>query len=99
MTRPSDEDDRLALLLRAVPALEPPPDFVARVRIRYAQALEARCRREAFTALATSALGLVIALAGLLSVFEPVAIIAWAGVVAAEVTTWMTGIAILLSIV
>jgi hypothetical protein len=99
MTRLPDEDDRLTTLLRAIATPEPPPDFLAGARRRYARAMEARYRREAFTGLVASALGLGIAATLLLSVFEPVALIAWVAVAAAEVTAWMKGVAIVLSIV
>lgn len=99
MTRLPDEDDRLTALLRAIAMPEPPPDFLAGTRRRYAQALDSRYRREVFTGLMASALGLGIAAILLLSVFEPVALIAWVAVAAAEVTAWMKGVAIVLSIV
>ena len=99
MTRLPDEDDRLTTLLRAIATPEPPLDFLAGTRRRYAQALEARYRREVFTGLVASALGLGIAAILLLSVFEPAALIAWVTVAAAEVTAWMKGVAIVLSVV
>ena len=99
MTRLPDEDDRLTTLLRAIPTPEPPPDFLAGARRRYADAMEARYRREAFTGVVASALGLGIAATLLLSVFEPVALIAWVAVAAAEVTAWVKGVAVVLSIV
>jgi hypothetical protein len=99
MTRLPDEDDRLTTLLRAIATPEPPPDFLAGARRRYARAMEARYRREVFTGLVASALGLGIAATLLLSVFEPAALIAWVAVAAAEVTAWMKGVAIVLSIV
>lgn len=68
-------------------------------RRRYVQALEARYRREVFAGLMASTLGLVLAATLLLSVFEPVALIAWIAVAAAEVTASMKGVAIVLSIV
>jgi len=96
MTRLPDEDDRLTTLLRAVAMPEPPPDFLAGTRRRYAQVMEARYRREALTGLVASALGLGIAATLLLSIFEPVALIAWVAVAAAEVTAWMKGVAIVM---
>ena len=99
MTHSPDEDERLTTLLRAIAAPEPPRDFLAGARRRYAEALEARYRREVFTALVAAALGLGLAVTLMLSVFEPVSLIAWVAVVVADVTAWMTGIAIVLSVV
>jgi len=98
MSQVPGEDDRLATLLRSLPVPEPPPDFVAGARRRYARALEARARREVLAALIASALGLGAA-ASLVLVADPVALMAWAVVVAAEATTWMNGVEIVLSIV
>jgi hypothetical protein len=99
MTDLHDEDDRLVMLLRAIPLPEPPPDFLAGARRRYAQALEARFRREAFMGFVASALGLGIAAALLLSVLEPVAILAWGAVATAELAAWMKAVAIVFSTV
>lgn len=99
MTHLPDEDDRLTTLLRAIATPEPPPDFLDGTRRRYAQALDARYRREVFMGLVASTLGLGLAATLLLFVFEPVALIAWIAVAAAEVTAWMKGIAVVLSIV
>jgi len=99
MTELRDEDERVVTLLRAIPLPEPPADFLAGARRRYAQALEARYRREAFMGLVTSALGLGIAAALLLSFFEPVAVIAWGAVASAELAAWMKGTAIVFSTV
>jgi hypothetical protein len=99
MTHLPDEDGRLTTLLRAIATPEPPPGFLGGARRRYVQALEARYRREVFTGLVASTLGLVLAATLLLSVFEPVALIARIAVAAAEVMAWMKGVAIVLSIV
>jgi len=99
MTHLPDEDDRLTTRLRAIATPEPPPDFFDGARRRYAQALDARYRREVFTGLVASTLGLGLAATLLLSVFEPVALIAWIAVAAAEGTAWMKGVAVVLSIV
>ena len=99
MTRLPGEDDRLTALLLAIATPEPPPDFLAGARDRYARALEARYRREVFTGLVASVLALGIVATLLRSVFEPVALIAWVAIAAAEVTAWMKGVAVVLSIV
>lgn len=91
-----DEDDRLTSLLRAIATPEPPPDFLAGARRRYARALDARYRREAFIGLGASALGLGTAATLLLSLFDPVAIVAGVAVAAADVTVWMKGVTIVL---
>jgi hypothetical protein len=99
MTRLTDEDAELTRLLRAIGTPEPPGDFRDRARDRYARALEARYRREAVTALAASALGLGSAATVLLSIFDPVSLIAWIAVAAASVTAWMSGIATVVALV
>ena len=57
MNPPPGEDGQLASLLRAIPAPEPPPDFVAGARRRYRDAIEARYRRKIFMSLAGALLG------------------------------------------
>lgn len=97
MTELREEDDRLAALLRAIPLPEPPPDFVGSARRRYVEALEHRYRREALMSLVACALGFGIAASIVLSVFEPVSLLAWSAVAAAELAAWMKGMAIVLS--
>jgi hypothetical protein len=99
MSHLPDDDDRLTPLLRAIATPEPPPDFLAGARRRYAQALEARYRREVLTSLVASALGLGVAATLLLSVFDPVGLIAWGVVTAAELAAWTKGVVVVLSIV
>jgi hypothetical protein len=99
MTQLSDEDARLAALLRAIAAPEPSADFLAGASRRYARAMQARSRREALAGLGLSALGLVVVTVLLLSAFEPVTLIAWVVVSAAEVMAWMEGVASALSVV
>ena len=99
MSRIPDDDDRLTTLLRSIPAPEPPPDFLAGARSRYAQALEARDRRRVLTALLASVLGLGAAAVLVLAAFDPVALAAQAVILAAEAAAWMTGFLVVLSIV
>ncbi len=99
MTGLSEDDDRLAILLRAIPPLEPRADFLAGTRRRYLEALEARYRREVFTGLVAAAIGFGLAATLLLSVFEAATLIARVSVAMATLARWMDGIAIVLSCV
>jgi hypothetical protein len=98
MTRPSD-DDELAILLRALPAAEPPPDLLAGARRQYREALVRRARREAVLSLVVAGVSLAL-FAGLVQFFfEPADLIAWVAVAAAEATRWIAGGVTVLSIV
>ena len=94
MTESGDTDERLTILLQTIPFPEPRPDFLARARRRYVEAMEARYQWEAFTGFlaASSALGLATTL--LLSAFKPVTLIGWAVVVMASLAKWADGIGI-----
>jgi len=94
-----DDDDRLAGLLRAIPTPEPPPEFLAGAHRRYLAAIDARFRREVFTGLLTAILGLALLAAILAPSVEPATPIAWLAEAAADATRWMTGVAIVLSLV
>src|SRR5262245_55205959 len=99
MTNLPHDDERLTTLLRALPAPEPPPDLLAGAQRRYREALDARYRREILKTFAATAVGLVLPAIVLLSLFEPSALIAGAAVAAADAARWMTGMAVVLSIV
>ena len=99
MTPFHDEDERLTLLLRAIPFPEPSPDFLAGARRRYLEAVEARYRREAFTGLLAAAFVLSFAAILLLSTFKPATLIVRVAVTIAGFTKWMDGIGVVLSLV
>jgi hypothetical protein len=90
----SDEDEGLTILLRTMPFPEPLPDFLARARRRYVEAIEARYRREAFTGLLAALFALGLAATLLLSVFNPVSLIGWVVLAMASLATWADGIGI-----
>jgi hypothetical protein len=97
VTRIHDEDERLTLLLRAIPVPEPSPDFLAGARRRYLEALEARYRREVLTGLVAVAVAFGIAVALVLSLFEPLGLIAGVAVTISGLARWMAGVEIVLS--
>lgn len=99
MKNPPDADERLTILLQAISTPEPSPNLLAGARRRYREALDARYRREVFLGLVAASVGLLLPAILLLSLFEPAALIAWGAVGAAGVTRWMTGAAIVVSIV
>lgn len=99
MSQPLDENGRLASLLRAIPAPEPPLDFLPNARRRYLEAIEARYRREVFMSLAAAFIGLVLVVTLPLPAVEPPILIAWFAEVAADLTKWMTGVAVVASLV
>jgi hypothetical protein len=99
MKNPSDDDERLTILLQAISTPEPSPSLLTGARRRYREALDARYRREVFLGLVAASVGLLLPAILLLSLFEPAALIAWGAVGAAGVTRWMAGAAIVVSIV
>jgi hypothetical protein len=94
VTADGDDNERLTVLLRAVPFSEPGPDFLAGARRRYLEALDARYRREAVAGFLAASLALVLALAARPWTFEPAAIIAWVASAVAGVATWADGLAV-----
>jgi hypothetical protein len=99
MNPPPGEDGQLASLLRAIPAPEPPPDFVAGARRRYRDAIEARYRRKIFMSLAGALLGLVVVATLLGPTAEPALLVAWLAEAMAQGARWMTGVAVVLLLV
>ena len=99
MSRLPDENDQLARLLRTIPAPEPPADFLAGARRRYREAIDARYRREIFTSFAAGLLPLVLIAILLVPAVEPADLIAWLAEATADVARWMTGAAVVLSLV
>ena len=99
MTRPPDDDARLAILLRALPAGEPPADLLAGTRRRYREALARRARREAIVGLLVAGVSLALLAALLQFFFEPADLIARIAVAAAEATRWIAGVVTVLSVV
>jgi hypothetical protein len=98
MTRPH-EDERLTMLLRTIQIPEPSPDFLAGARRRYLEGLEARYRREVFTALVAAAFAFGLAAILLRSAFTPPTLIAWVAQMTSSVAKWMEAIRIVLSLV
>jgi len=99
MSRRSDEDDRLADLLRMLPAPEPSAQFASTARRRYLAAIEARARREALTGLVAALVGLAMIAALVGTVIEPIALVAWLAEAAAALARWTTGIVIVSALV
>lgn len=97
MTERPDDDARLGTLLRALPFPEPRPDFLALARQRYVEAMDARYRREVFTALLAAAVALGLAATVLLTAFGPATLIASVAVTIAGLAKWVDGIGIVLS--
>src|SRR5262245_66506138 len=75
MSRLPDENDRLADLLRMLPAPEPSAQFASAARRRYLVALEARARREALAGLAAALVGLAALVALVGTIIEPAALV------------------------
>ncbi|HXJ81726.1 MAG TPA: hypothetical protein VMS64_23955 [Candidatus Methylomirabilis sp.] len=92
-----DDDARLTVLLRALPAPEPTPDLLAGARRRYHEALAARYRREAVVGLVAAGVSHALFLALLLVVFDPVDLIVGAAVTAVSATRWIIGVITVLS--
>jgi hypothetical protein len=99
MSRRFDDNDRLADLLRMLPAPEPSAQFASAARRRYLEAIEARARREALTGLTAALVGLAMIAFLVGTVFEPAALVAWLAEAAADLARWTTGILIVLALV
>ena len=99
MSRFPNGNDQLARLLQTIPKPEPPADFLASARRRYREAIDARHRRELFTSFAAGLLGLVLVAIILVPAVEPAGLIAWLAEATADVARWMTGAAVVLSLV
>ena len=95
MTESVDGDERLTILLRAIPLPEPRPDFLASARRRYVEAMEARYRREALTGLLVASFALGLATTLLLSAFTPVTLIGSVAVVVTSLAKWVDVIGII----
>ena len=98
MSRQPD-DDQLALLLRALPALEPSAQFRAAARRRYLEAIEARDRRAVFTGLMATLVGLAATATLLGAASEPVTLVTWLAGAVADLARWTTGIGVVLALV
>jgi hypothetical protein len=99
MSRRSDEDDRLAALLRMLPAPEASAQFRSAARRRYLEAIEARARREVLTGLMAALVGLSVIAVLVGTVIEPAALVAWLAEAAADLARWATGIGVVLALV
>jgi len=99
MSQRFDEDDRLAGLLRMLPAPEPSAQFVSAARRRYLEAMAARAWREALTGLAAALVGLAMIAALVGTVFEPVTLVAWLAEAAADLARWTTGLVVVSALV
>lgn len=99
MSQLPDENAQLTRLLQTIPAPEPPADFLAGARRRYREAIDARYRREIFTSFAAGLLGLMLVAFVLIPTVEPAGLIAWLAEATADVARWMTGAAVILSLV
>jgi hypothetical protein len=99
MSRRPDDDDQLALLLRALPAPEPSAHFRAAARRRYLDAVEARDRRAVLTGFMATVIGLAAVVALLGTSRAPAALVAWLAEAAADLARWTTGIGVVLALV
>ena len=99
MSRQRDENDRLADLLRMLPAPEPSVQFASAARRRYLAAIDARARREALTGLAAALIGLAVLVALMGTVIEPASIVGGLADAVADLARWTTGVGVLLALV
>ena len=99
MSRPPDENDRLADLLRTLPAPEPSARFASEARRRYLAAIEARARREALTGLAAALVGLAVIVALMATVIEPATLVGGVADAVADLARWTTGLGVVLAVV
>ena len=94
-----DEHDRLARLLRMLPAPEPSAQFASTARRRYLAAIEARARREALTGLMAALIGLAAITVSVGTMTEPAALGAWLADSVADLARWTAGIGVVLAVV
>lgn len=99
MSRGPDENDRLADLLRMLPAPEPSAQFASAARRRYLEALESRARREALTGLAAALVGLAMIVVLVGTVIEPSTLVGGLADAVADLARWTTGIGVVLAVV
>jgi hypothetical protein len=99
MSRRLDEHDRLADLLRMLPAPEPSAQFASAARRRYLEAIEARARREALTGLVAALVGLALIVSMIWTVIEPATLVGWLAEAAADLARWTAGIGVVLAVV
>jgi len=99
MSRRLDEYDRLADLLRMLPAPEPSAQFASAARRRYLEAIEARARREALTGLVAALVGLAVTASLVWTVIEPVTLVGWLAEAAADLVRWTAGLGVVLAVV
>ena len=99
MSRRLDEYDRLADLLRMLPAPEPSAQFASAARRRYLEAIEARARREALTGLVAALVGLAVTASLAWTVIEPVTLVGWLAEAAADLVRWTAGLGVVLAVV
>ena len=94
-----DEHDRLAGLLRMLPAPAPSAQFASAARRRYLAAIEARARREALTGLGAALIGLAAIAVSVGTMTEPAALVAWLADSVADLARWTAGIGVVLAVV
>ena len=99
MSRLPDENDRLADLLRTLPAPEPSAQFASAARRRYLAAIEARARREALAGLAAALVGLAVLVALVGTIAEPAALVGGLTDGVTDLARWATGIGVVLAVV
>jgi hypothetical protein len=99
MSRGPEENDRLADLLRMLPAPEPSAEFASEARRRYLVAIEARARREALTGLAAALVGLAVIVALIGTVIEPATLVGGLADAVADLARWTTGVGVVLAVV
>ncbi len=93
----SDEEDRLATLLRTIAMTDPPAGFLAGARRRYIEALEARYRQRVFLGLAAGGLSFGMVAVLVFSVLGPSTLLAWLGEALAGYARWFKALEIVLS--
>jgi hypothetical protein len=99
MSRQPDDNDRLADLLRMLPAPEPSAQFASAARRRYLAAIEARARREALTGLVAALIGLAAVAVTVVTAIDPAALAAWVAEAVADLARWTAGIGVVLALV
>ncbi len=99
MSRLPDDDDGLAALLRSLPTPEPPAGFPGEARRRYLEAMEARDRRRVLTGLVAALIGLLVTVAVLGSVPEPVALLGWLAEATADLARWAAAAGVVAALV
>jgi hypothetical protein len=99
MSERPDDNGRLTSLLQALLVPEPSAEYLAGARRRYLVAIEARDRRQVFTALVAAVVGLAVVAILLGPTLEPAALLGSLAQVAADLARWATGVGVVLALI